>query len=221
MTLLRMLGLAPICVVHRNSYNAALSQSVSDIQQCPDMRQLTEFRNVVLNSFGLTPQPRTVRHLFDVNASIRVVHEPDLPTMACPFRAGARCCSRCVRMTPPKVVSPSCLFGVRTTSAARGTVETWRRGCSMRMRSPRGCTHGQPTDKVRDRRMSCAHASACLSCHYFGTNSMCARLAVVPRCHGGGRMAGEDDHDRAAAARAKVMHHDRRPWVRLPLLPLH
>ena len=64
MTLLRMLGLAPICVVHRNSYNAALSQSVSDIQQCPDVRQLTEFRNVVLNSFGLTPQPRTVRHLF-------------------------------------------------------------------------------------------------------------------------------------------------------------
>ncbi len=58
------LAWAPICVVDRGSYNAALSQSISDIQQCPDVRQLTEFRNVVLNSFGLTPQPRTVRHLF-------------------------------------------------------------------------------------------------------------------------------------------------------------
>ena len=41
-------------------YNAALSQSISDIQQCPNSKSIDEFRNVVLNSFGLTPRPPTV-----------------------------------------------------------------------------------------------------------------------------------------------------------------
>ena len=40
-------------------YNAALSQSISDIQECPEQQQLSEFRSVVLTAFGITPQRRT------------------------------------------------------------------------------------------------------------------------------------------------------------------
>lgn len=41
-----------------DSYNAALSQSISDIQNCPDQKHMNEFRDVVLNAFALTPKPR-------------------------------------------------------------------------------------------------------------------------------------------------------------------